>query len=192
MTEYLNKSDFITGVGRMYYLWKGRAGKTIILYLGNNKQDFQKYIEDVKSTCRRSGRISFVSKKSRTIENAIAGYLDGKIKKFDFEIEFLIGTQFQKSIWKGLLSVPYGETISYKELSFISGYEKAWRAAGSALNRNPVILVIPCHRVIKSDGSIGRFASGPELKEFLLNLESSNMEKNNSINGRKLKKGKIA
>src|SRR4030066_346911 len=58
-----------------------------------------------------------------------------------------------------------------KKLSFLSGYERAWRAAGSALSKNPVMLVIPCHRVIKSDGRIGRFAGGPELKEFLVNLE---------------------
>ncbi len=192
MTEYLNKSDFLTDIGRMYYLWEDRAGKTIILYLGNSKQDFQRYVEDIKKIYRQPDRISFVSKKSRTIENAVVGFLDGKIKKFDFEIEFLVGSQFQKSIWRNLLSVPYGETISYKELSFLSGYKKAWRATGSALNRNPVILVIPCHRVIKSDGSIGRFAGGPELKEFLLSLERSNMKENSSIDGRKPKQGKIA
>src|SRR4030066_222407 len=81
------------------------------------------------------------------------------------------GTSFQKRIWEKLASVPYGETVSYKRLSFLSGYERAWRAAGSALSRNPVILVIPCHRVIKSDGRIGRFTGGTKLKEFLVNLE---------------------
>jgi len=171
MIKYLNKSEFVTHIGRLYYLWKDKAGKTVILYLGNSKQDFLKFIENVKMIYGDPCRISFIDKKSRAIENAITGYLDGKIKKFDFKVEFLTGTRFQKSIWKKLASVPYGETVSYKKLSFLSGYERAWRAAGSALNRNPVMLVIPCHRVIKSNGNIGRFASGTKLKEFLVNLE---------------------
>lgn len=171
MTEYLNKSEFVTSIGRLYYLWKDKAGKIVILYLGNSKQDFQNYIENVKVIYRDTHRISLIRKKSSDIETAITAYLDGKIRKFDFKVEFLTGTRFQKSIWNKLTSVPYGETISYKGLSCLSGYKRAWRAAGTALNKNPVMLVIPCHRVIKSNGNIGRFASGIKLKEFLVNLE---------------------
>lgn len=171
MIKNLNKSEFETQIGKFYYLWQYKAGRIVILYLGNSKKDFRDFIKKIKMVYREPNEIFFVDKKSAEIEAAITGYLDGKIKKFDFKIEFLAGTEFQKSVWKNLASVPYGKTISYKKLSFLSGHERAWRAAGSALNRNPVMLVIPCHRVIKNNGRIGRFASGSELKEFLVNLE---------------------
>jgi len=171
MIKNLNKSEFKTSIGKFYYLWENKAGGTIIYYLGNNKKDFENFIRDVKKIYGDPDRIYLNDKKSNIIETAIIGYLDGKIKKFDFKVEFLAGTSFQKRIWEKLASVPYGETVSYKRLSFLSGYERAWRAAGSALSRNPVMLVIPCHRVIKSDGRIGRFTGGAKLKEFLVNLE---------------------
>lgn len=171
MIRNLNKSEFETRIGKFYYLWQNKAGRTVISYLGNSRKDFRDFIEKIEMIYREHNKIFFVDKKCAAIEAAITGYFDGKIKKFDFIVEFLAGTDFQKSIWKNLVSVPYGKTISYKKLSFISGYEKAWRAAGSALNRNPVMLIVPCHRVIKNDGRIGRFAGGSELKEFLVNLE---------------------
>ncbi len=171
MTDYINKSEFKTRIGKMYYLWKKKAGRIVILYLGDSKQDFQVFLNKIKEIYKGPQLISFIPKKSTEIEKAINDYLNGNIKEIDFEVEFLLGTKFQKSVWSKLISVPYGKTISYKELSNISGYKEAWRAAGSALNRNPAMLVIPCHRVIKSNGTVGRFAGGPELKEFLLNLE---------------------
>jgi len=171
MSKNLNKSEFETKIGKFYYLWEDKASRIVIYYLGNNKKDFGNFIRDIEKIYGDTGRIYLIDKKSNEIETAITGYLDGKIKKFDFEVEFLAGTDFQKRIWHKLASVRHGETISYKRLSSLSGYERAWRAAGSALSRNPVMLVVPCHRVIKSDGKIGRFAGGPELKEFLVNLE---------------------
>jgi O-6-methylguanine DNA methyltransferase len=171
MIKNLNKSEFETKIGKFYYLWEDRAGGTVIYYLGNDKKDFGNFLRNIKRIYRDPNSIYLIDKKSNAIETAIIGYLDRKIKKFDFKVEFLTGTSFQKRIWKKLASVPYGETVSYKRLSFLSGYERAWRAVGSALSKNPVILVIPCHRVIKSDGRIGRFTGGPELKEFLVNLE---------------------
>ncbi len=171
MIKNINKSEFETQIGRFYYLWQYKAGRIVISYLGNSKKDFLDFIKKIKKIYGDMDEIYFTDKKSNVIETAITGYFNGKIKKFDFTIEFLAGTSFQKRIWGKLISVPYGETISYKRLSFLSGHERAWRAAGSALNRNPVMLIIPCHRVIKSDGRIGRFASGTKLKEFLVNLE---------------------
>jgi O-6-methylguanine DNA methyltransferase len=171
MSKNLNKSEFKTSIGKLYYIWEDKTGGTVIYYLGDDKKDFGNFIESVKKIYGDTDRIYLIDKKSNTIETAIIGYLDGKIKKFDFKVEFLAGTSFQKRIWEKLASVPYGETVSYKKLSFLSGYERAWRAVGSALSKNPVMLIIPCHRVIKSNGRIGRFADGPKLKEFLVNLE---------------------
>ena len=174
MIKNLNKSEFETKIGRFYYLWEDKADRIVISYLGNSKKDFRNFIEKIKMIYRDPNKVFFVDKKSAAIEAAVTGYLNGKIKKFDFRIEVLTGTSFQKRIWEKLISVQYGETISYKKLSSLSGHERAWRATGSALNRNPVMLVIPCHRVIKSDGRTGRFASGTKLKEFLVNLEKCN------------------
>jgi O-6-methylguanine DNA methyltransferase len=69
------------------------------------------------------------------------------------------------------MRIPYGKVASYKELAESAGYPNAWRAAGTAISKNPVMIVVPCHRIIKSDGSIGLYGGGEKVKEFLLDLE---------------------
>ena len=97
-------------------------------------------------------------------------YLKGERKTFDLDLE-PEGTDFQKDVWNALLDVPYGKTISYSELAKASGHPRAVRAVGGAMHSNPTPIVIPCHRVIRSDGSIGGYALGPDLKTRLLKLE---------------------
>jgi methylated-DNA-[protein]-cysteine S-methyltransferase len=82
------------------------------------------------------------------------------------------GTTFQRRVWKNLQTIPYGETISYADLAKLSGNPKAARAVGSANGRNPIPIVIPCHRVIAADGRLGGFGGGLDVKESLLALES--------------------
>jgi len=173
MIVFFNDSGFLTFTGKFYYLWRKEDGKIIILYLGNNKSGFKSFLDNIRKVYRGRQKITFIHKKSRDIEKAIGDYLDGKISKINFRVEFLIGTDFQKNVWEKLISIPRGETISYRKLSDIAGYKKAWRAVGSALRNNPVMLVVPCHRVIKSDGSRGEFRGGSKLKSFLLDLEKS-------------------
>ena len=84
------------------------------------------------------------------------------------------GTAFQQSVWKELLKIPYGQTRSYKELAIAIGKPKAARAVGMALNKNPIPLIIPCHRVIGSNGSLTGFALGLETKRWLLEMEQKN------------------
>jgi len=86
---------------------------------------------------------------------------------------FLAGTEFERKVWNKLASVPYGETISYKKLAELIGHSGACRAVGSALRKNPLMLAVPCHRVIRSNGNIGKFSGGEKVKRFLLNLENS-------------------
>lgn len=81
------------------------------------------------------------------------------------------GTQFQQQVWQALTHIPYGTTHTYKELAETIGKPKASRAVGSACNRNPLPIVIPCHRVIGSSGSLTGYAGGLELKAMLLKLE---------------------
>ena len=97
-------------------------------------------------------------------------YFSGDRNNFDLPLE-IEGTEFQKRVWNELLKIPYGRTISYKELAIRLGDEKVIRAAASANGANPLPIVIPCHRVIGSDGSLIGYGGGLEIKEKLLILE---------------------
>ena len=101
-------------------------------------------------------------------------YFEGKRKKFDIPL-LLRGTEFQLSVWKALQKIPYGKTCSYKEIAGMAGNPKACRAAGMANNRNPITIIIPCHRVIGSDGSLTGYGGGLDKKQYLLELEQKNL-----------------
>ncbi|MFP4844652.1 methylated-DNA--[protein]-cysteine S-methyltransferase [Winogradskyella sp. PE311] len=98
-------------------------------------------------------------------------YFDGTRKDFDLKLNPQ-GTDFQKKVWEQLKTIPYGKTISYLDLSKQLGDVKAIRAAASANGKNPLWIVIPCHRVIGSDGSLTGYASGLHRKQWLLEHES--------------------
>ena len=97
-------------------------------------------------------------------------YLTGRRKQFDVPLKYQ-GTQFQQSVWQELQKIPYGETRSYQEIAIGIGNEKAVRAVGQANNKNPIKIIIPCHRVIHKNGDITGFACGLEVKQYLLELE---------------------
>lgn len=97
-------------------------------------------------------------------------YLTGRRKQFDVPLKYQ-GTQFQQSVWQELQKIPYGETRSYQEIAAVIGNEKAVRAVGQANNKNPIMIIIPCHRVIHKNGDITGFACGLEVKQYLLELE---------------------
>ncbi len=100
-------------------------------------------------------------------------YFAGERKAFDLPLE-LVGTDFQRAVWLALAAIPYGETISYRELAALVGRPRAVRAVGQANGANPVPIVLPCHRVIAADGTIGGYGGGVDLKRRLLALEASN------------------
>lgn len=99
-------------------------------------------------------------------------YFEGKRKTFDLEFD-ISGTAFREKVWKELTNIPFGETISYKELAKRIGNNKAIRAVGGANNKNPIGIVIPCHRVIGADGSLVGYARGLDRKKWLLDFEKS-------------------
>ena len=84
------------------------------------------------------------------------------------------GTDFQKKVWEALKAIPYGETRSYAQIAAAAGNPKACRAVGGANNKNPLPVIIPCHRVIGADGGLTGYSGGLEIKRFLLNLEREN------------------
>ena len=98
-------------------------------------------------------------------------YLNGGLVYFPDSLDLVEATRFQQDVWQLVHTIPYGETRSYGWVANRLGLYKAARAVGQALGRNPVPIVVPCHRVTKSDGSLGGFGGGVEVKEFLLGLE---------------------
>ena len=105
----------------------------------------------------------------------LSEYFSGKRKIFTLPLH-LIGTNFQKSVWEELLKIPYGNTVSYMQLSKNIGDTKAIRAVANANATNKIAIIVPCHRVIGSDGSLTGYAGGLERKRWLLNLEGSRKE----------------
>ena len=101
----------------------------------------------------------------------LKAYFNNQLKDFDLKLN-PEGTDFQKKVWKQLETIPYGKTISYQELSKQLGDVKAIRAVANANGKNPLWIIIPCHRVIGSDGSLTGYAGGLQRKQWLLNHES--------------------
>ena len=99
-------------------------------------------------------------------------YLAGRRKKFTVPLD-LRGTAFQKKVWKALLTIPCGATRSYGEIARQAGNPRAARAVGMANHDNPIAIIVPCHRVIASDGSLGGYGGGLEMKSRLLRLEQA-------------------
>lgn len=113
-------------------------------------------------------RVSLLDEAFKELEE----YLYEERKEFDIPLSPK-GTQFQKNVWKALCTIPYGETRSYSQIAKIIGNAKASRAVGMANNKNPILIFIPCHRVIGKNGSLVGYASGLKLKKMLLDLEKT-------------------
>ncbi|HXV37705.1 MAG TPA: methylated-DNA--[protein]-cysteine S-methyltransferase [Myxococcota bacterium] len=109
---------------------------------------------------------------NRAAIEQILEYLARQRTRFELQLD-LRGTPFQRAVWDALLDIPYGASRSYAEIARRIGRPSAQRAVGSANNANPVALVVPCHRVIAADGSLGGYAGGAELKARLLAMERS-------------------
>lgn len=101
-------------------------------------------------------------------------YFKGTRKTFNLPLS-LNGTLFQNKVWETLLSIPYGETRTYKQIADQIGNNKACRAVGLANNHNPICIVIPCHRVIGTNGHLTGYAGGLKIKKYLLDLEQKNL-----------------
>lgn len=106
------------------------------------------------------------------IQYQLTAYENKTLKTFNLNYLFK-GTDFQKKVWNALTEIPYGETMSYQELAIKIGHPKAARAVGQACNRNPIGIIVPCHRVIGSDHRLTGYAGGLELKEKLLKHEKA-------------------
>lgn len=105
-------------------------------------------------------------------EQQLQEYFAGTRQRFDLPLDFA-GTEFQRKVWAALVSIPFGETRSYKQIAEQIGHPSAMRAVGAANGRNPVSIIAPCHRVIGANGKLTGFAGGLDIKAFLLSLEAA-------------------
>jgi methylated-DNA-[protein]-cysteine S-methyltransferase len=139
----------------------------IILKLPNESY-FKNYLED-------SHRRHCVSDPSffDNVTEQMHLYFAGLLKDFTCKLDLSTGTPFQQSVWRHLSTIPFGETQSYRALAQAIGHPQAFRAVGNANGKNPLPLVIPCHRVIRENGELGGYTGGLSIKKFLLDLESA-------------------
>ncbi len=110
-------------------------------------------------------------KRLKNVIHELSSYFNGHLVDFKSILDLSIGTEFQRKVWKKVGEIPYGELRSYKWIANEIGNLRAVRAVGNAVGKNPVPPIIPCHRVIRSDGDLGGFSSGIALKKWLLKLE---------------------
>ena len=109
------------------------------------------------------------------VKQQLEQYFAGQRQQFNLPLD-VQGTDFQQRVWRALLTIPYGETRSYKDIALQIGNEKAVRAVGAANGRNPISIIAPCHRVIGSGGALVGFAGGLDKKQILLSLEQGQIQ----------------
>jgi len=147
------------------------ATNTGLCYVGTPNEEFEDLEIWVKK--RLPGYLLVEEEKAlQCYVTELMEFLDGQRKEFTAAIT-LHGTTFQQSVWQALLEVPYGETVSYSDIAERIGNPKAVRAVGTAIGANPMLIIVPCHRVIGKNGSLTGFRGGLEMKIQLLDLESS-------------------
>ncbi|MRI34029.1 cysteine methyltransferase [Endozoicomonas sp. OPT23] len=136
---------------------------------------YRKMRETVDSRLRRGVSATFIEQDNELLQETrkqLDEYLGGGRKEFDLPLK-LIGSDFQQSVWNALLEIPYGETSSYLELARTINNEKAVRAVANANGANAIGIIIPCHRIIGSNGELVGYGGGLPLKKKLLDLEKS-------------------
>lgn len=147
-----------------FIVYKSPVGYLAIKYKGNKVISLKKLVAKPKDLGTSTQLTDRVIKQ-------LGEYFAGKRKVFAFPY-VLEGTEFQKKVWAELEKIPYGETRSYGQIAKAIGNPKASRAVGMANNRNPIVIVVPCHRVIGSTGKLVGYGGGLKMKEALLNLEN--------------------
>lgn len=134
------------------------------------------YEGDVLYSLKTVGEFSAEGRRTEFADKVfreLAEYFEGTRKRFDIPYR-LIGTEFQLKVWRELEKIPYGATCTYKEIAERTGNGKAVRAAGSACGKNPIWIIVPCHRVVASNGRLTGYAGGVDMKRELLETEKKN------------------
>lgn len=135
------------------------------------EDQFKKLSKDLNTSIAEEENIHF-----DLLKKELEAYFNGKLEKFTTPLD-IIGTEFQKKVWQVLLTIPYGKTVSYLQQSESMGNPLSIRAVANANGMNKIAIIVPCHRVIGSNGKLTGYAGGLERKRFLLNLEKGITEK---------------
>jgi methylated-DNA-[protein]-cysteine S-methyltransferase len=117
------------------------------------------------------GMVMKKNEETEAVKRELTEYFEEGRREFTCGTSFLEGTDFEREVWNALRDVPYGETRTYKWMAEQVGKPHAFRATGNALGKNPIPIIFPCHRIIESDGSIGGYSSGIDIKRRLLKIE---------------------
>jgi methylated-DNA-[protein]-cysteine S-methyltransferase len=158
-------SLFIHGPWKMYLA----ATTEGLCYVGSNHKDFEELVNWVQKKLPHH-HLEREDHQLQPYAEQFAEYFQGKRTSFTFPIDFH-GTPFQQSVWIALNEIPYGCTHTYSEIAEILQKPKSVRAVASAIGANPILITVPCHRVIGKNGKLTGFRGGLEMKEKLLNLE---------------------
>ena len=145
------------------------TGLLRIIYKLSNEDSMESYL--LQST---HGKATKSSSEFKELIKQFLKYFKGDLKRFDVPLDLSLGTPFQQKVWKKLTTIPYGKTRSYKWIASAIHNPKASRAVGNANGKNPLAILIPCHRVIRENGELGGYTGGISIKRFLLNLEKGN------------------
>ncbi|MFD1929486.1 methylated-DNA--[protein]-cysteine S-methyltransferase [Sporosarcina siberiensis] len=148
------------------------ATKDGLSYIGTPNAEFEELEKWAKKRLPKYTLVEDASKLSPYTSELIE-YLNGDCIEFTLKMD-LHGTPFQQSVWKALQEIPYGQTVSYTDIANRIGKPKSVRAVGTAIGANPVLMSVPCHRVIAKSGALTGFRAGLNMKEQLLELEKVN------------------
>ena len=125
---------------------------------------------------RISPRVLLVPAKLDEVRRELDQYFEGRRRRFELPLDWaLTSSEFRRRVLERTAEVPYGETISYRDAAAAAGNERAVRAAGTALGANPIPIVVPCHRVLRTGGELGGYGGGLEAKRYLLDLEAGRL-----------------
>ena len=141
-----------------------------LVNVGLPSESFDRHLERLAAGV--SPRVLELPRRTDEVRRELDDYFAGRRREFDLSLDWrLVHGDFARRLLRGLPRVPYGETISYAEAARRGGSPPAHRAAGNALGANPLPIVVPCHRVIRSGGALGGYGGGPEMKRYLLEHE---------------------
>jgi methylated-DNA-[protein]-cysteine S-methyltransferase len=142
-----------------------------LVRVGLPNQDMDELLVDLAT--RVSPRVLEVPAQLDDVRRELDLYFEGKLDRFDLPLDWQLSDGFQLAVQHGIARIPFGETRTYTEMAKEAGNERAVRAAGTACGRNPIPLVVPCHRVLRTSGALGGYGGGLPMKRGLLELEGS-------------------
>jgi methylated-DNA-[protein]-cysteine S-methyltransferase len=140
-----------------------------VVRVGLPNQDAEGLLEDLAA--RVSPRVLEAPRRLDPVRRELDLYFEGKLTEFDLPLDWRLSRDFRRRVLRAIAAIPYGQTRTYREVAARAGNERAVRAAGTACGSNPIPIVVPCHRVLRTGGALGGYGGGLEMKRALLELE---------------------